>query len=51
MEAWGVKALPALFAINPTTEEVIPLAYGMVSLDQIENRLMTLIETKEKQNP
>jgi conjugal transfer pilus assembly protein TraF len=46
MEAWGVKALPALFAINPTTEEVIPLAYGMVSLDQIENRLMTLIETR-----
>jgi len=44
--AWGVQALPALFAINPTTEEVIPLAYGMVSLDQIENRLMTLLETK-----
>jgi len=46
--AWGVQALPALFAINPTTEEVIPLAYGMVSLDQIETRLMTLIATKER---
>ena len=48
IDAWGVQALPALFAINPTTEEVIPLAYGMVSLDQIENRLMTLVETKER---
>jgi conjugal transfer pilus assembly protein TraF len=45
IEAWGVKALPALFAINPATEEVLPLAYGMVSLDAIETRLMTLLET------
>jgi conjugal transfer pilus assembly protein TraF len=51
MEAWGVKALPALFAVNPTTEEVIPLAYGMVSLDQIENRLMTLVEQKVEKQP
>lgn len=51
MEAWGVKALPALFAVNPTTEETIPLAYGMVSLDQIENRLMTLVETKGDKTP
>lgn len=45
-EMWGVKVLPALFAINPTTKEAIPIAYGLTSLDEMENRIMTLLEAK-----
>lgn len=44
--AWGIKALPALFAVNPRTEEAIPIAYGLTSLDEMENRVMTLIGGK-----
>jgi conjugal transfer pilus assembly protein TraF len=39
---WGIKALPALFAVNPQNQEAIPVAYGLTSLDEMENRVMTL---------
>lgn len=42
IEKWKIKAFPALFAVNPNTEEVIPIAYGMTSLDEIESRIMLL---------
>ena len=43
---WGIKALPALFAINPQTQEAIPVAYGLTSLDEMESRLISLLETR-----
>ena len=46
-QAWGIKVLPALFAINPRTQEAIPIAYGLTSLDEMENRIMTLLGDKE----
>jgi conjugal transfer pilus assembly protein TraF len=46
MAQWGVEALPALFAVNPTTGHVIPIAYGLTSLDQMEERIMTLLTEK-----
>lgn len=42
-EAWGIKVLPSLFAVNPKTKEAIPIAYGLTSLDEMENRIMTLV--------
>lgn len=39
---WRVPALPALFAVNPTTEEVLPLAFGLTTLAEIEIRAMAL---------
>lgn len=45
-EMWGLKALPALFAVNPATKEAIPIAYGLTSLDEIENRIMKLLGAK-----
>lgn len=42
-EQWQVKILPALFAVNPKTGDVLPVAYGLTSLDQMENRIMTLL--------
>ena len=38
----GISAVPALIAIHPATRKVIPLAYGMVSEAEIENRIVTL---------
>lgn len=45
-EIWGLKALPALFAVNPSTKRSIPIAYGLTSLDEMENRIMTLLGAK-----
>ena len=42
-EAWGLKVLPSLFAVNPKTKSTIPIAYGLTSLDEMENRIMTLV--------
>lgn len=44
-EAWGLKVLPSLFAVNPKTKSTIPIAYGLTSLDEIENRIMTLVSS------
>ena len=43
MQLWDIKALPALYAVNPQTQEVIPIAHGLTSLDEMENRIMTLL--------
>jgi len=43
-EQWNVQVLPALFAVNPTTGHVIPVAYGLTSIDEMENRIMKLVE-------
>lgn len=45
-QIWRIKSLPALFAVNPQTKEVIPIAYGLTSQDEMENRIMTLIGGK-----
>jgi conjugal transfer pilus assembly protein TraF len=44
-EAWNIKVLPSLFAVNPKTQEAIPIAYGLTSLDEMENRIMTLVSS------
>ena len=44
-EAWGLKVLPSLFAVNPKTKSTIPIAYGLTSLDEMENRIMTLVSS------
>ncbi|MBW8308053.1 MAG: conjugal transfer protein TraF [Candidatus Paracaedibacteraceae bacterium] len=40
---WNVTSLPSLFAVNPETEDVIQVAQGMTSIDEMENRIMVLI--------
>lgn len=42
-QAWEVKVLPSLYAVNPSTKTVIPVAYGVTAMDEMENRIMTLI--------
>jgi conjugal transfer pilus assembly protein TraF len=45
-QAWGIKVLPSLFAVNPKTQSTIPVAHGLTSLDEMENRIMTLLGDK-----
>lgn len=43
-QIWNIKALPSLYAVNPQTQEAIPIAHGLTSMDEMENRVMVLIE-------
>lgn len=38
------QVMPALFAVNPNTGHVIPIAFGMTSIDQMEIRIMSLVK-------
>lgn len=35
----GIEVFPSLFLVNPKTSEITPIAYGLASLDQIENNI------------
>ena len=41
-QEWQVGVMPALYAVNPHTGHVIPIALGMTSIDQMEVRIMSL---------
>jgi conjugal transfer pilus assembly protein TraF len=43
-EIWGVNTYPSLFAVNPENGHVIPIAVGMVSLEEIEERILSMID-------
>lgn len=42
-ERWSIDVLPSVFAVNPTTEEVITVAHGLTTLDEMETRILTLV--------
>ncbi|MCR5224744.1 MAG: conjugal transfer protein TraF [Alphaproteobacteria bacterium] len=42
-ETWGVNTYPSVFAINPQTGHVIPVAVGMISIQEMEERIVSLI--------
>ena len=44
----GVKVLPTLLAVNPNSEEVIPLSFGMTSQEQILDRIRVLIIERKR---
>jgi conjugal transfer pilus assembly protein TraF len=44
-ETWGVSVYPSLFAVNPQTGDVIPIANGMISIEEMEERILAI--TKE----
>jgi conjugal transfer pilus assembly protein TraF len=39
----GVKVLPSLLAVEPSTGQIIPLSYGFSTHDQIEDRIRVLL--------
>jgi conjugal transfer pilus assembly protein TraF len=48
--AWKVAVLPSLYAVNPNIGHVLPIAFGLTSLDQMEERIMTLIQKESGGN-
>ncbi|CDZ81949.1 conjugal pilus assembly protein TraF [Candidatus Rubidus massiliensis] len=38
----GISIYPSLIMLNPKTEELIPIGFGMISLEQIENNIVNL---------
>jgi len=42
-ETWGVSSYPSLFAVNPKTGHVIPIANGMISVQEMEERIMAIV--------
>jgi len=48
-ESWGVSVYPSLFAVNPKTGHVIPIAHGMISIEEMEERIVKIIEGEESQ--
>ena len=40
---WGVSSYPSLFAVNPKTGHVIPIANGMISIQEMEERIMAIV--------
>jgi conjugal transfer pilus assembly protein TraF len=48
--AWKVEVLPSLYAVNPNTGHVLPIAFGLTSLDQMEERIMTLVQKESGEN-
>lgn len=45
----GISIFPALFVVNPNDQTATPVAYGLVSLDQIEEKV--ILQFKKDENP
>ena len=43
----NVNSFPTLLAVNPKTGKVVPLCYGMVSQEDLEDRVWTLMQEGE----
>jgi len=43
----GVTTVPALFAISPKNQVVIPITYGLISVDELAERLWQLNQQKD----
>jgi conjugal transfer pilus assembly protein TraF len=48
-EAWEVNVYPSLFAVNPKSGHVIPVAIGMISIQEMEERIISVIDDGEPQ--
>jgi conjugal transfer pilus assembly protein TraF len=46
-ETWGVSLYPSVFAVNPKTGDVIPLANGMISIEEMEERIVAITKENE----
>jgi len=45
--AFKLYRVPALYAINPKTQEAIAIAHGMMSLSQLEENILKILELSE----
>jgi conjugal transfer pilus assembly protein TraF len=44
--ALGIESLPALVAYNAQTQELVPISYASISLDQLEDNVLALVGEK-----
>lgn len=42
-ENWGVNTYPSVFAVNPKSGHVIPVAVGMISIQEMEERIISIM--------
>ena len=49
-ETWGVSTYPSVFAVNPKTGHVIPVAVGMISIEEMEDRVISIIKGEDAQS-
>jgi conjugal transfer pilus assembly protein TraF len=42
-ETWGVNTYPSVFAVNPKSGHVIPVAVGMISIQEMEERVISIM--------
>lgn len=42
-EALGVSVTPALFMVNPRTRQIVPLGYGVLTEDEIADRMQIVV--------
>lgn len=49
-QTWGVRTYPSLFAVNPKTGHVIPIAVGMISIEEMEDRIMTITQENKDED-
>lgn len=47
-ETLGIKVVPALIAVHPKDNTYIPLAYGYISQNEMENRINLLVGQKDE---
>ena len=47
-QQWNVQTVPTVFAINPETDHVIPVANGFTAIDEMEKRIVTIVQQEEK---
>lgn len=47
-EQWGVSHVPALFAVSPQSKEIIPIAFGLISQMELEQRFLMLAEMNQE---
>ncbi len=48
IERFDIQALPSIFIVNPEEKTAIPIAYGLVSVDQIEENILRQFKHLER---
>ncbi|MCS5712875.1 conjugal transfer protein TraF [Candidatus Berkiella aquae] len=43
-EKWGIIQVPAIYAVSPLQDEVIPIAFGLISRSELEQRFLLFYE-------
>jgi conjugal transfer pilus assembly protein TraF len=45
---WNVQTVPAVFAVNPLNNDVIPVAHGFTAIDAMEKRIVAIVNGGRK---